>query len=112
MECKYSGEKASKETIGIKGEIIQGKSGEKETNADMEENFRAAGYQIQVSTKKNFKGAKTITVSKSKKSYTKKGLKAKKKYYVRIRAYKTYKDANYKTKKAYGKWVTTNKKTK
>ncbi len=40
MECKYSGEKASKETIGIKGEIIQGKSGEKETNADMEENFR------------------------------------------------------------------------
>ncbi len=71
-----------------------------------------AGYQLQVSTKKNFKGAKTISLSKSKKAYTKKGLKAKRKYYVRIRAYKTYRNAKGKTQKVYGKWVTGSKKTK
>lgn len=71
-----------------------------------------AGYQIQISEKKNFKGAKTISISKSKKTYTKKSLKSKKKYYLRIRAYKTYKDANKKTQKVYGKWTTINKRTK
>ncbi len=64
------------------------------------------------STKKNFKGAKKVSISKSKKTYTKKKLKAKKKYYIRIRAYKTYKDANKKIKKVYGKWTTISKKTK
>lgn len=71
-----------------------------------------AGYQIQISTKNNFKGTKTISVSKSKNTYTKKNLKAKKKYYIRVRAYKTYKDANKKTQKVYGKWTTMSKKTK
>ena len=42
---------------------------------------------------------------------TKNGLKAKKKYYICIRAYKTYLDANQKIKKVYGKWATINKKT-
>lgn len=64
------------------------------------------------STKKNFKGAKKVSIYKSKKTYTKKKLKAKKKYYIRIRAYKTYKDANKKIKKVYGKWTTISKKTK
>ena len=72
----------------------------------------AAGYQIKISTKNNFKGAKTISVSKSKNTYTKKNLKAKKKYYIRVRAYKTYKDANKKMQKVYGKWTTISKKTK
>ena len=71
----------------------------------------AAGYQIQISTKRNFKGANKISISKSKKTYTKKGLKSKKKYYIRIRAYMTYKDADNKTKKVYGKWTTISKKT-
>ena len=91
---------------------FKAKAGKKKLTLTWKKISGAAGYQIQVGTKKNFKGAKTISVSKSKKSYTKKGLKARKKYYVRIRAYKTYKDANYKTKKAYGKWVAINKKTK
>ena len=49
----------------------------------------AKGYQIQYCTKKNFKGAKMATVKKGS-TVTKKvkKLKAKKKYYVRIRAYK------------------------
>lgn len=72
----------------------------------------AKGYKIQVSTKKNFKGAKSYTVSKSKKKYTISDLKEKKKYYIRICAYKTYKDTEGKTQKVYGKYVTINKKTK
>ena len=72
----------------------------------------AAGFQIQISTKKGFKGAKTISVSKSNKTYTKKGLKTKKKYYIRIRAYKTYLDKNKKTKRVYGKWIRISKKTR
>lgn len=70
-----------------------------------------AGYQIQISTKLKFKGAKIINIGKSKKTYTKKSLKSKKKYYVRIRAYKTYKD-NGMGKKVYSKWVVKSKKTK
>lgn len=70
------------------------------------------GYQLQVSTRKNFKGAKTITLSKSKVKYTAKKLKAKKKYYIRIRGYKTYKSTGGKKAKAYGSWKTVSKKTK
>lgn len=70
-----------------------------------------SGYQIQVSTKKSFKSAKTYSC-KVKAKYTVSKLKSKKKYYIRIRAYKTYKDSNGKSKKAYGKYVTIHKKTK
>ena len=50
---------------------------------------QTTGYQIQYGLKKNFKGAKTVTVKKNKTvKYTVKKLKAKKKYYVRIRTYK------------------------
>lgn len=71
-----------------------------------------AGYQIQACLKKNFKGVKTITAKKNATAYTVKKLKAKKKYYVRIRAYKTYKASNGKTKTVYGKWTVITKKTK
>ena len=47
----------------------------------------ATGYQVQYSTKKSMKGAKTKTVKGT--SKTVKGLKAGKRYYVRVRAYKT-----------------------
>ena len=50
----------------------------------------AEGYQIQYSKKSNFKSAKTVTVKgASKKTATIKKLSSKKKYYVRVRAYKT-----------------------
>lgn len=54
---------------------------------------QTTGYQIQYSTKKNFKkNVKSITVKKnSKTSATVSKLSAKKKYYVRIRTYKTVK---------------------
>ena len=48
------------------------------------------GYQIQYSRKKNFKKAKTVTVRGAKKTKkTIKKLKSRKKYYVRIRTYRT-----------------------
>ena len=58
-----------------------------------------SGYQIRYSTKKSMSGAKTITVKgKGKSSKTIKKLKAKKRYYVQVRAYekvsgKTYTSA-------------------
>lgn len=46
------------------------------------------GYQIQYSLKKNFKNSKTVNVKASAKSKKISKLKAKKRYYVRIRTYK------------------------
>lgn len=72
----------------------------------------ASGYQIQIGTKKNFKGAKTINIKKTKVKYTASKLKSSKKYYVQIRAYVNYKNTSGKTQKAYGKWTVLSKKTK
>lgn len=60
-----------------------------------------SGYQIQVATDKKFKkNKKTVTVAKQNVSKkTVKKLKAKKKYFVRVRAYKIVDG-----KKVYGKW--------
>ena len=61
------------------------------------QSIQTTGYQLQYSTDKNFKkNIKTVTVSKS--SATSKkitGLKAKKKYFVRIRTYKTVNKTRY-----------------
>ena len=59
------------------------------------------GYQIQVATDKKFKkNAKTVVVKKQKTTTaTIKHLKSKKKYYVRIRTYKTSNN-----KKVYSSW--------
>ncbi len=59
-----------------------------------------SGYQVQCATDKKFKkNKKTVTVKKSKTSTTVKKLKAGKKYYVRVRTYKTVKG-----KKVYSTW--------
>lgn len=65
---------------------------------------QTTGYEIQYSTSSKFKGAKTVGNIKAKttsKSITK--LKAGKKYYVRIRTYKTAKVGG-KNKKLYSGW--------
>ena len=67
---------------------------------------QTSGYQIQYCTAKNFKGsaAKTIDIKKNttvKKKVAK--LKARKKYYVRVRTYKTVK-VNGKSTKLYSNW--------
>lgn len=55
----------------------------------------AAGYQVTYSLKKKFKNAKTITVSVSKAKTVLKKLKKNKKYYVKVRAFKTYRGQTY-----------------
>ena len=70
---------------------------------------QTTGYQLQYSTSKSFKNAKTKTVSKSKTSKKITGLKAKKKYYVRIRTYKTVDGKKYYSKWSSAKSVTTKK---
>ena len=65
---------------------------------------QTTGYQLQYGTSSKFKGAKTATITKNKtvsKAISK--LKAKKKYYVRIRTYKTVK-VNGKSVKLYSAW--------
>lgn len=63
---------------------------------------KATGYQIQYATNKYFSDAKTVTVSKnSAYSQTIKKLVKGKKYYVRVRAYKSA------SKKCYGEWSST-----
>lgn len=72
---------------------------------------QTTGYQIQYSTSSKFKGAKTVTISKNKttnKTISK--LKAKKKYYVRIRTYKKIGSTKYYSSWSKAKTVTTKQK--
>lgn len=65
---------------------------------------QTTGYEIQYSLKKNFKsGTKKKTVSNKKTSLKLSNLKSKKKYYVKIRTYKTVK-INGKSAKMYSSW--------
>ena len=66
---------------------------------------RATGYQVQYCTSKAFKkGVKAITISKNKTvTKTIPKLTKGKRYYVRVRAYKSVK-VNKKTQKLYGAW--------
>ena len=71
---------------------------------------KVTSYEIQLAKDKKFKkGLKKKTVKASKKSLTVKKLKSKKKYYVRIRAFKKVGNTKY-----YGAWsnVKTVKKVK
>lgn len=66
---------------------------------------KAKGYQVQVSSKNNFeKIAYKKLTSKNKLTIKNKKIKSGKKYFVRVRAYASYKDKNGKTQKVYGKW--------
>ena len=64
-------------------------SASKKMTVKWKKNAAGSGYQIQYSTAKNFKGAKTVTIKKNKiVTKTIGGLKKGKKYYVRVRTYK------------------------
>jgi len=88
------GTSVSKVTASKKGFTVKWKTQKTQTT----------GYQIQYSTSKSFKSSKTITVSKNT-TVSKKvsGLKAKKKYYVRVRTFKKQK-VNGKSKTFYSAW--------
>ena len=76
--------------VTVKKQTVKVKAGKKKLTVTWKKDKNVSGYQIKIATKKNFKGAKTYTV-KSYKTYKKviKKLKAKKKYFVKVRAYKT-----------------------
>lgn len=63
---------------------------------------QTTGYEIQYSTKKNLKNAKTVRIASKTTSKTITGLSAKKKYYVRVRTYKTVNG-----KRIYSEWSKT-----
>ena len=77
------------------------KSGTKALKVSWKKVDDADGYVVLVSTNKNFKNAKKVTV-KGKTSTKIKKLKKNKKYYVKVRAYVT----NALGKKTYGKYST------
>lgn len=76
--------------VTVKKQTAKVKAGKKKLTVTWKKDKNVSGYQIKIATKKNFKDAKTYTV-KSYKTYKKviKKLKAKKKYFVKVRAYKT-----------------------
>ena len=76
--------------VTVKKQTAKVKAGKKKLTVTWKKDKNVSGYQIKIATNKNFKGAKTYTV-KSYKTYKKviKKLKAKKKYFVKVRAYKT-----------------------
>lgn len=79
---------SKKITITVKPKKVSGvkaKAAKKKVTVSWKKAAKAAGYQIQYSTSKNFKGAKTVTASGTSKVI--KGLKSKKTYYIRVCAY-------------------------
>ena len=100
---KYSGTKTLYFTIKPKATSISSlKAGSKKFTVKWKKQAtQTTGYQVQVATNKKFKkNKKTVTIKKQKTTKTTvKKLKAKKKYYVRVR---TYKIAN--GKKVYSSW--------
>ena len=106
LKGNYSGSKSMTYNINPKGtsisKVTAAKKGFKVTWK--KQATQTTGYQVQYSTSSKFKSAKTVTVSKNKttsKSVSK--LSAKKKYYVRVRTYKTVK-VNGKNVKLYSGW--------
>ena len=103
---KYSGTKIVYFTIKPKStSISKVTAGSKKFTVKWKKKTtQTTGYQIQYSTSSKFSKAKTVTVSKNKTtSKTVSKLKAKKKYYVRVRTYKTVK-VNGKSTKIYSSW--------
>ena len=107
LKGNYSGSKSLTYNINPKGtsvsKVTAAKKGFKVTWK--KQATQTTGYEVQYSTSSNFKkGNKTVNIAKNKttsKSVSK--LSAKKKYYVRVRTYKTVK-INGKNVKIYSGW--------
>ena len=110
----YSGTLKKTFTIKPKSTSISSlKAGPKKFTVKWEKlTTQTTGYQIQYSTSSGFSNAKTVTVSKnSTTSKTISKLKAKKKYYVRIRTYKIVNGTKYYSSWSKSKSVTTKAST-
>lgn len=91
------GTSVSKLTAQKKGFTVKWKKQASQTN----------GYQIQYAVNKKFKGAKNVQASKNKTKVKISKLKAKKRYFVRIRTYKTVNGTRYYSAWSKSKQVTT-----
>ena len=78
----------------------------KQLTIKWKKNTKASGYQVVYSTNKKFTGKKTVRKAKTTTSYKIKGLKKGKKYYVKVRSYKTVNG-----KRIYGAYSTAKKAT-
>ena len=106
LKGNYSGSKSMTYNINPKGtsvsKVTAAKKGFKVTWK--KQATQTTGYQVQYSTSSKFKSAKTVTISKNKTTSKSVGkLSAKKKYYVRVRTYKTVKIGG-KSVKLYSGW--------
>ena len=106
LKGNYSGSKSMTYNINPKGTSVSkvkaAKKGFKVTWK--KQATQTSGYQVQYSTSSKFKKAKTVTISKNKTTSKSVGkLTAKKKYYVRVRTYKTVKIGG-KSVKLYSGW--------
>ena len=106
LKGNYSGTKSLTYNINPKGtgvsKVKAAKKGFKVTWK--KQRTQTTGYQVQYSTSSKFKKAKTMTISKNKTTSKSVGkLSAKKKYYVRVRTYKTVKIGG-KSVKLYSGW--------
>ncbi len=108
-EAKATAEKAMKQAKITK--LTAKAKGKKKINVTWKKVAKATGYEVQASTKKNFK-KDVIKKTTTKNKLVIKKLKSKKKYFVRVRAYATYKDAKGKTQKVCGSWFKIAKKVK
>lgn len=102
---KKSAEKAMKQAK-LTSLKVRSKA-KKRINVTWKKVKKAKGYQVQVSTNKKFKKSKIILkkdLKKTKLTIKSKKIKSKKTYFVRVRAYATYKNTNNKTVKVFSKW--------
>lgn len=106
LQGNYSGTKTVYFTVNPEGISLSSvKAGKKRFTVKWKKQAKqTTGYELQYGTDSKFKSAKTVIVSKNKTvSASVSKLKAKKKYYVRIRTYKTVK-VNGKSTKIYSGW--------
>lgn len=109
---KYSGSKVLTFKINPGGTAISKIAAKPKgfTAAWAKQATQTTGYQLQYSASSSFSSPKTVTVSKNTTvSKTVTGLQESKKYYVRVRTYKTVNDVKYYSAWSEAKTVTTQK---
>ena len=97
LEAKVSINQAKVTQVTVKSKS------KKKINVTWKKVNKAKGYEVQVAKKKNFKKPVYDKFTKKTKLTIKK-LKSKKTYFVRVRAYATYQDANNNVRNVYGCW--------
>ena len=112
LKGNFSGSATASYTIVPKGTAIKKLKAAKKgfTATWSKQATQTTGYQVQYSLKKNFSGAKTVTIKKNNTvKTTVKKLKGKKTYYVRIRTYKRTGGKNYYSAWSKAKTIKTKK---